>query len=106
MNVLLMREEWINNLCNTYPDNILLRTSDEVLFVTIESDIFPYFKNIEPIFNLRIECVQETKTLRELEPDPESELVVQPKYEVIYLPQVPQEKIDLPICQMHQATEF
>jgi len=102
LNIFGTLEDLVEEICTCCPDNVLFRTSNELLLVLFDDDQLSSVIEKAHQRGLWVEVSKNQRPIRELQPKPESMAKVTLKYENLY--RLPQE-ISPPICQLCQAAK-
>lgn len=102
LNIFGTLEDLMEEISTCYPDNILLRTSNELLLVLFDDDQLSSVIEKAHQRGFWVEVSKNQRPVRELQPRPESMAKVSLKYENLY--RLPQE-ISPPICELCQAAK-
>jgi hypothetical protein len=101
LNVFGQLKDLMEEICSSYPDNVLFKTSDELLlFLTGEEQLSDITSRAQQK-GFWVEIVKNRRFLNEVSPNPES-MKGTPKYENLY--SLPPE-ITPPICELCQAAK-
>lgn len=101
LNIFLILKEILDTMQRKFANNIMLKTSNELLLLAVSPNLIDEIKDACRSKNIWLESTFHTKELNELEPDPN--LARKSKKENIYLDLA--DTIEPPICQICQMAK-